>query len=190
MLKWAVESETLKSIYKQITNYQQQKVNDMDLYKNLFFEIHLKEKVLNISKLIQEKGIYSKMKHLEKKLMTKPFRTIAAYKIIKSNKPNNNNNIQKRSYRDQNSNSNSYLYHRNRLDYFKPLFRHKKDVLNQQSIVLFEYNLTNLIPNTKYTFEISSRIINLESYLSKPLSLYTLRKLITILIIFFLAASK
>jgi hypothetical protein len=86
MLKWAVESEIFKSIYKQITNFQHQKVDDIDLYKNVFFEIHLKEKVVNVSKLIQDKEIFPKMKQLEKKLMTKPFRTIAAYKIMKSNK--------------------------------------------------------------------------------------------------------
>ena len=51
--------------------------------------------------------------------------------------------------------------------------RNKRDYNN---LATFEYNLTNLIPNTQYTFELSARLFNLESHSSRSLRFTTLRK--------------
>jgi len=46
----------------------------------------------------------------------------------------------------------------------------------EETEATFVYNLTNLMPNTKYVLELRARISHLESHASKALTFQTLRK--------------
>ena len=59
-------------------------------------------------------------------------------------------------------------------DNLSKLKRFKRN--NEQELITFEYNLTNLWPNTKYSFELSARMFNLESYSSRVIKITTMRK--------------
>ena len=50
----------------------------------------------------------------------------------------------------------------------------KKQTIRE--FVTFDYNLTRLRPDSQYLMEMSTRLYNLESYLTEPLSFLTLRE--------------
>jgi hypothetical protein len=83
--------------------------------------------------------------------IVKTFRTISAYKLLL------NDNLSKLKRFKRNNNNN-----------------------NEQELITFEYNLTNLWPNTKYSFELSARMFNLESYSSRVIKITTMRKCLTL----------
>ena len=108
--------------------------------------MYLKERILNSSS--SSSNEYS----IRPKLTIKSFRTISAIKLQIINKR-----------------ASSFSY----LAKMSQRIRNKRDYNN---LATFEYNLTNLIPNTQYTFELSARLFNLESHSSRSLRFTTLRK--------------
>ena len=157
--------DLLRQIEKQI-NYQQNQLEfdsfqiinsnllppqDQALIKNLYFELYLKKKVSNFTR--------------KSRKIIRPFRTISAYKLLL----NDNLSKLKRNMRQLPSS----IYH-----FFESNSLSKKIKRNGQEteLITFEYNLTNLWPNTKYSFELSARMFNLESYTSRVIQVTTMRK--------------
>jgi hypothetical protein len=145
-LRWTLNLNNLKEISKQF-NLENEYQNENDMIKNFNFELYLKERILNSSS--SSSNEYS----IRQKVTIKSFRTISAIKLQIINKR-----------------ASSFSY----LAKMSQRIRNKRDNLN--NLATFEYNLTNLVPNTQYTFELSARLFNLESHSSKSLRFTTLRK--------------
>ena len=147
VLKWSLSIENVDEIYKKINNFQEKsylsnKLSQSQLFKDISYELYIKEKTLNdldTNKL--DKIQKDELNESLKSMLNKPFRTFSYKHLVKS--------------------------------------REKRTVSMMSSLeeteVSFEYNLTNLMSNTKYVFELSARISNLESQPSKPLTVLTSR---------------
>lgn len=170
-LKWSYDMDLLRQIEKQI-NYQQNQLEfdsfqiinsnlllpqDQALIRNLYFELYLKSKVSNFTR--------------KSRKIIRPFRTISAHKLLL----NDNLSKLKRTMRQSTS---SNIYHFNQRPDHHLSFNRVKRNGQETELITFEYNLTNLWPNTKYAFELSARMFNLESYTSRLIQVTTMRKLI------------
>jgi hypothetical protein len=148
-LRWTLNLNNLREISKQL-NLENEYQNENDLIKNFNFELYLKERILNSSS--SSSNEYS----IRPRITIKSFRTISAIKLQVINKR-----------------TSSFSY----LAKMSQRIRNKRNNLNSNlNLATFEYNLTNLIPNAQYTFELSARLFNLESHSSKSLRFTTLRK--------------
>ena len=148
LLKWTLSAENVEEIYKKINNFQEKsylvsKIPRYQLFREVYFELYLKEKSLDLTHLNSDEiDLKNELEQHQKKIQNSIFRTFLSGDLIQSK-----------------SNENM-----------------RESEMIEENDVTFAYNLTNLIPNTQYVFEISARISNVESYASKPLTLKTLRK--------------
>ncbi len=164
--------DLLRQIEKQINNQQSQlefdsfqiinsnllPPQDQALIKNLYFELYLKKKVSNFTR--------------KSRKIIRPFRTISAYKLLL------NDNLSKLKRNMRQSPYSIYHFYQSPLSQYANQEAAKKIKRNGQEteLITFEYNLTNLWPNTKYSFELSARMFNLESYTSRVIQVTTMRK--------------
>ena len=122
------------------------KISHDELFKEVSYELYLKEKQIDISQLDkpQQEQIKDKIEEHQISIRNKPFRSFSSNQLIRLK-----------------------------------LSEKSKEMLNsyEETEITFEYNLTNLIPSTKYAFELSARVSNLESLSTKSLTFHTLSKI-------------
>lgn len=140
----------LKTIYKQFNLNNHNSINQQT---NLYRNSEEDEIIKNLSFEIYLKEMKSNSSNQQGQTsITKSFKNVQAFDLIK----------QIGLKRSSRSRSRSKL--RRQITSF--LTNH----------LPFEYNLTNLMPNTQYTFELAARMFNLESHMSSPVKFLTLRK--------------
>lgn len=145
-LKWSYDMDLLRLIEKQI-NFQQNIIEFESFQIINSNQLSGQDQAL-FKNLYFELYLAKKVSNITRKSrrLVKPFRTISAYKLLL-----NDNLVTK-------------------------LKRTKRQLSNENELITFEYNLTNLWPNTKYSFELSARLFNLESYLSRSIKITTMSK--------------
>ena len=159
VLKWSLNVENVDEIYKKINNFQEKsylsnKLSQSQLFKDISYELYLKDKKLNDIENKLDQTQKDELNENLKSIVNKPFRTFSHQHLVKLLKQQQQHQSDEKSRDQQHTGMHSI----------------------EEAEITFEYNLTNLIPNTKYVFELSARISNLESHPSKPLTLHTLRK--------------
>ena len=148
LLKWSLGADNVEEIYKKINNFQEKsylvsKIPRYQLFREVYFELYIKEKSLDLTSLDSEQiELREELEQHQKKIRNKIFRTISSSDLIQ----------------------------------LKPKRRARDSDMLEENEVTFQYNLTNLIPNTKYVLEVSARVSNVESYGSKLLTFKTLRE--------------
>ena len=189
LLKWTLSMRNLRAILasealsrdqqppQQLHQQKQQKQQQLalmdksELLRNVCFELYIKERVLNASAGNESKR--QRVRHV------RPFRTIASlhHKFDEKITPV----VLRKKRAALGLMTRSYYS------------RMTKKELNTVGLVTaaasvatvaavdddrlsFEYNLTNLLPNAVYVFELTARLFAVESQASKPLRLITLRK--------------
>lgn len=149
-LKWSYDMDLLRVIEKQINFNNQQ--NDFESFQIISSnELSGQDQAL-IKNLYFELYLVNKVSNYTTRgrKQNKSFRTISAYKLLL----NDNLSKLRRTYM-------------------------KRQLANglETELIQFEYNLTNLWPNSKYSFEITARLFNLESRLSRLFVITTTGKI-------------
>jgi hypothetical protein len=150
VLTWSYNLNTLRTINKQLSL----PINEHD---NVIIQSNIIQKKLNKKLTDEDLGI---LKNLY-------FEIYLVYKVSKSPLSQPVQNLRRLIKPFRTLSAIQLLIHENKESRIKR---------NLQDALTFVYNLTNLTPNTKYSFEISARLFNLESFLSNPLKLASLRK--------------
>lgn len=151
LLKWTMKIENVEEIFKKVNNfldkpYLSNKISQSELFKEVSYELYVKEKQIDLISLEgkEQTELKEKIEKHQKSIRNRPFRAFTSDQLnhVKSS--------------DKSKEINSY----------------------EETEASFEYNLTSLIPNTKYAFELRARISSLESLSTQLLVLQTSSKLL------------
>lgn len=181
LMKWSYKSSTIETILRQIGDQMTDaEIEAIDIIKNLYFEFYLVEKASNLSKT---------SRFMPKFPWLTSFRTIEGFdcaldpsSLYSSSSSSSSPSLYKTTPAPSVENNNVFRAKSNRLSASPSSYEQRRRINsreasnNMPSLFQFEFVLDQLMPSTLYSFEMTARVFQAESFPTRLIRFTTTSK--------------